>query len=326
MTTTLTVLGTGGTIASTDGDDGATPSKRSEELVEAVPELTDVATIEVREVTRTPSFDMDLETLDELRDAVEDATETTDGVLITHGTDTMEESAYYLDLTLDVDVPVVFTGAQRRPDELSADGPANLLTAARTLTDERIATAGGVYVAFDEELHAARDVTKRHTRKLNAFASPETGPVATVTRDAVRLHREPGSYSATFDVDAPTATVRVVPSGVGVDRGPIDDALDTGVDGIVLEGTGLGNTTAALGDAVDRAISGGVPVVVTSRCYAGPTLPVYGTAGGGRRLEDHGAVHADDLPAQKARLKLVVALDQADDPSDVTTHFSGTVS
>ncbi|MFB9808167.1 asparaginase domain-containing protein [Haladaptatus pallidirubidus] len=103
----------------------------------------------------------------------------------------MEESAYYLDLALDVGVPVVVTGAQRRPDEVSPDGPSNLVTAVRVFTDERIRNTGGVYIAFDEELHAARDATKRHTRKLDTFESPEKGPVAVTTRDEVRCYREP---------------------------------------------------------------------------------------------------------------------------------------
>lgn len=329
MRPAVTILGTGGTIASTDSINGAEPSKRGEELIDSVPQLGDYADFTVREIVQRPSFEMDLPTLDRLGEAAREAVaDGADGIVVTHGTDTMEESAYYLDLTLDLDAPVVFTGAQRRPDERSPDGPTNLLTAIRTITDDRVRESEGVYVAFDEELHAARDVTKRHTRKLNAFESPEKGPVAVATRDEVRIYREPMSYSDDLGADSsgtpsPNGEVRMVKSGVGVAGARIDEALDAGVDGLVLEGTGLGNATAALGDAVERATSAGVPVVVASRCYAGSTAPVYGSSGGGQTLANHGAVHGDDLPAHKARLKLLLLLDRVDDPSDVRTHFAG---
>jgi L-asparaginase len=114
-----------------------------------------------------------------------------DGVVITHGTDTMEKSAYYLDLVLDLDAPVVFTGAQRRSDEVSPDGLSNLLTAVRAASHGRFRGAGGVYIAFDVELHAARDVTKEHTSNLSAFVSPDKCPVVRLTRESVRVHREP---------------------------------------------------------------------------------------------------------------------------------------
>lgn len=322
MRPTIAVLGTGGTIASTDASDGAGPSMKSDELVAAVPGLDDHANLLVREVVQRPSFSMDFPTLRQLRDAVGDVVaDGADGVIVTHGTDTMEESAYHLDLVLGVDVPVVFTGAQRRPDELGNDGPSNLSTAVRAVTDDRIRSVGGVYIAFDEALYAARYVTKRHTRKLDTFVSPERGPVAVVTRDAVRLYRDPGSASVDLDVAESDAEVRVVGSAIGVSSAQVDEALEAGVDGLVLEGTGLGNVTAALGDAVARAVDAGVPVVVTSRCFAGSTAAVYGTAGGGQALASHGAVHGDDLPAHKARLKLRLVLALVDDPSEVGEWF-----
>ncbi|WP_266080879.1 asparaginase [Haladaptatus caseinilyticus] len=325
MRPTITILGTGGTIASTDDADGAKPTMSSESLVEAVPQLADDAEIDVREVAQKPSFSMDFQTIESLRGTIREIIGNgADGIVVTHGTDTMEESAYYLDLTLDIDAPVVFTGAQRRPDEVSPDGPSNLLTAVRVLVDERVRKSGGVYVVFDEELHPARDVTKRHTHKLDAFDSPGKGPVATVTRDEIRYVRTPGSYSDDIDVDGDPSDidVRVVNSGVGVGDAQIEEALDAGVDGIVLEGTGIGNVTAELGDAVEQTVSADVPVVVTSRCYAGTTVPVYGTDGGGRTLAEHGAIGGDDLPAHKARLKLLLALLRVNEPSEVQQYFS----
>ena len=312
MVPTVAVLGTGGTIASIASEDGATPSLSSTQLVEAVPTLTEYAELMVEQVAQTPSFDMDLGTLWALREAVGDVADSADGVVVTHGTDTMEESAYILDLTLDAEIPVVFTGAQRTPDEISADGPANMETAVRAASHESLQESGGVYIAFDEQLHTARDATKTHTRKLDTFASAGKGPVAEFTRETVRFYRDLGSRTQTFavDGDAPTMAVPIVNSYVGASGAQIDRAVERGVDGIVIDATGLGNTTASMGKAVERAIAEGLPVVVTSRCVAGPTAPVYGTPGGGQTLQDHGAIFGGDLSAQKARLKLMVALSE----------------
>lgn len=313
MSASITVLSTGGTIASTPGEDGATPSKAGEELIAAVPEIESYADIEVLEVVQTPSFDMDTESLaaiaERTRTAVDDG-DGADGVVITHGTDTMEESAYYLDLVLDLAAPVVFTGAQRRSDEVSADGPSNLLTAVRAASHERIRGAGGVYIAFDEELHAARDVTKRHTSALSAFVSPETCPIARFTRESVRIHREPGSRSASIEATTTSADVGMVTSGVGVGAQRLNNAVGTDVDGIVVEGTGLGNTTSALGDAIGEVLGAGVPVVITSRCLSGTVAPVYGTPGGGETLRSYGVIDGGNLPAHKARLKLMLLIEE----------------
>ena len=313
--TSVTVLSTGGTIASTAGGDGggATPTKGGDELVGAVPDLESHADLEVREVLQTPSFDMTTDGAAAVARAAREAVaDGAGGVVVTHGTDTMEESAYYLDLVLDLGAPVAFTGAQRRPDEVSPDGPSNLLTAVRAVTDERFRGAGGVYVAFDEEVHAARDVTKGHASALSAFVSPDRSPVARVTRRGLRVLRAPGSRSASLDATETGADVPVVPSGMGAGRRAVDDAVAAGVDGIVVEGTGLGNATAPIGAAVGDAVDAGVPVVVVTRCRGGAVAPVYGASGGGERLRARGVIDGDDLPAAKARVKLMLAVAAAD--------------
>ncbi|UPM45066.1 asparaginase [Halocatena salina] len=313
MPASITVLSTGGTIASTPGENGATPSKRGAELVAAVPEIESYADVEVVEVVQTPSFDMDRASLMKIAEYTHTAVdEGADGVVITHGTDTMEESAYYMDLVLQRNAPVVFTGAQRRADEVSPDGPSNLLTAVRAASHERFRSSDGVYVAFDEAVHAARDVTKRHTSDLSTFISPDKCPVARFTRETVRIHREPGSRSASVETTALSADVVIVQSGIGVGARQVNDAIEAGVDGVVVEGTGLGNTTSTLGDAIADAIEVGVPVVITSRCLGGAVEPVYGTPGGGETLRSHGVIEGGDLPAYKARLKLMLLIAERD--------------
>ncbi|WP_049916761.1 asparaginase [Halogeometricum pallidum] len=312
---TVHVVGCGGTIASEPAADGAAPAKAGEELVDAVPSVSEHADLRVTDVGSRPGFGMDFAVVAAAADAVCDAVDDgADGVVVTQGTDTIADTAYALDIACDVPVPVLVTGSQRRFDEPGSDAPANLLTAVRAAVDDRFAP--GAHVAFDDELHAARDAVKTHTNALDTFQSPGKGPVATFTRATTRLHRDPAR--ATSETSLPDGTldpgrdaadyadVPVVHSGTGVDGSFLERVLD-GADGVVVEGTGLGNTTGPLGEAVADAVEA-VPVVVSSRCHAGPTEAVYGTAGGGVTLRDHGVAYAGDLSTAKARVKLVLGL------------------
>lgn len=311
----VTVLATGGTIASTDGDGGASPTKRGRELVDAVPPLSDLADLAVEDVLRVPSYEMDRESLAEIGERVGelDADPSVDAVVLTHGTDTMEETAYYLDVAVRPETPVLLTGAQRRPDEVSPDGPSNLLTAVRAGRAFRDRDAGGAFVAFDETVHAARSVRKVHASRLAAFRSPGRGPVAVADRDGVAIRRRPRSETRPVPATSLSASVVAVKSTSCAPGTLLEAAIDRDVDGVVVEGTGLGNATAPIGDAVARAIDGGVPVVVTSRCPAGRASPVYGGEGGGRTLREHGAIFAGDLATGKARLRLALAIAAAED-------------
>ncbi len=303
MSERVLVVSTGGTIASTAGEDGAEPTKTGEDLVDGVPELAD--RIRVEHLSQRPSVDMDFKVLERIREriAAHDA-----GVVVTHGTDTMSESAYYVDLVREPGDPVVFTGAQRRPDEPGADGPANLLAAVDAVRAPEMRSAGGTYVCLNGEVHAAHDVVKSHTWRLDTFESPDRGPVAVVGPNGFERYRELGSRAATLPTDGrPTGNVPVVPIVLGVGRDVVDRAVEAGCDGLVLEATGLGNAPDAVAEAVADAIAAGVPVVVTSRCHAGGVAAVYG-GGGGYTLERHGAVFAGDLSAAKARIKLLCAL------------------
>ncbi|MFP8953189.1 asparaginase [Natrialbaceae archaeon A-arb3/5] len=310
MDSDIRILSTGGTIASTSGNGGAKPEKDGSELIEEIGDVREYATVSVEEIAQTPSFDMDFETMATIVRHAETAIDDgADGVVVTHGTDTMEESAFFADRTLRTDAPIVFTGAQRRPDEISPDGPANLITAVRAAVHDEIQQVGGSYVAFDEQLHEARYVTKTHTSRLDTFESPDSGPVASFNRGGFRFHYEPNGPDSSFDLVVPDVDVRIVPSYAGGTRDPIDQAVEAGVDGIVIEGTGIGNTTAEIGNAVADAIDAGVSIVVSSRCHGGATYPVYGSPGGGETLRQHGVEFAGRLPAQKARIELALALE-----------------
>lgn len=323
------VLSTGGTIASTSGEDpgaGKTPEVSGEALVEELPEVREYATVDVEQVCQVSGFQMTAEEANAVADAVERAaTDGVSGVVVTHGTDTMAETAYYLDQVVEAEVPVVLTGAQRPFDQLGTDGPANLATAVRAAADERFRTAG-TYVAFDDELHAARRVVKAHTSALATFESPGSGPVAELTPDGFRLLGEPGRYSRPVPGGRldPTLRVDLLTNALGIGGSQVERALASdAVDGFVLAGTGLGNATGELGGALESALGEGLPVVVTSRCHAGTTAGRYGGSGGAKTLLDAGAVRGGDLPAWKARLRLWLVLSAGEDGTAVRDAFEG---
>ena len=294
------VIATGGTIASTaDGDEtGATPALSGTDLLEAVPTLGEYADVTVETVADRPGFDMSPSVCGRVARRIAD--HDADGFVVTHGTDTLAETARYLDITCEA--PVVVTGAQRRSDELGNDGPINLRTAVRAAAHER--PPNRAYVAFDEELHAAATVRKSHTAALDTFRSPESGPLARFTRRRVHWYREPAPRDDRLPVPDDHPTVPLVISASGVGRAGFDAAADRG-DAVVVAGTGLGNVTTALGRAVAKA---DLPVVVASRCHAGPTEPVYGTGGGGATLAEHDHVRFSHATPWATRIELVLAV------------------
>ncbi|MDZ5812596.1 asparaginase [Halorubrum sp. AD140] len=322
----VVVVACGGTIASEPDDGGAAPAKTGDDLVAAVPGVERRATVSAREVCAQPGFDVRwrdvLATAAAAREAIADGA---DGVVVTHGTDTLADTAFALDLLTDLPAPVVVTGAQRRLDEASSDAPANLTLAVRAAADDRFAP--GVHVAFDDELHAARDVIKGHSNALSTMTSPGTGPVATFTRDGSRLVREPrrgvdvGPLADAIEDAALVPEVPVIHSGTGVGAAGLERAVDAGVGGLVIEGTGLGNVTATIGDAVAAAVDA-VPVVVAGRPPAGPTERVYGTPGGAVTLADHGVTFAGALPAAKARVALALGLAAGLDADGIEALFA----
>lgn len=328
MRPNITILSTGGTIAATsnDNEEGAVPSKSGEELVNAVPEINQHADITVENIAQTPSFNIDSETVVNIGRATQAAVDKgADGIIITQGTDTMEESSYYLDLTLALDTPIVFTGAQRQPEAISSDGPANLLTAVKAASHPEFRGEGGVYIAFNEEIHAARDVIKTHTSKLETFKSPGKGPVATLSRNLLQLHRAPGSRSSNLPILETNRSVTMIKTGIGVSGRQIRDTIDADVDGVIVEGTGLGNTTTAIGDSINEAIQADLPVIITSRSLIGITMPVYGTGGGGQTLADYGAIYGTDLPAHKARIKLMLILEETRGHEEIQNYFDSRI-
>jgi L-asparaginase len=229
---------------------------------------------------------------------------------VPHGTDTLEESVYLVDRLLDADTPVVFTGAQRGADQTDADGPRNLRDAIRLAASDDARGLGGrglgAVVVFAGEIHSAREARKVHTSAVRAFDSPGYGPIGHVDGDVVSLRRSPGRAAA-LPLPERLAKVDLHRLYAGSDGRFVRHSLATGAEALVLEGTGRGNANEEVVEAVREASAQGIPVVVCSRCATGRVEPVYGR-GGGRDLEEAGALFAGDLAGPKVRVLLQVAV------------------
>ena len=250
-----------------------------------------------------------LDDLTELADQVRHASQArADGVVITQGTDTIEETAYAIALLVDTAIPVVITGAMRAPQDAGADGPANLQAALRVASDPRAAGLGPL-VVIQDEVHAARTVVKLHTGRVAAFGSPGRGPIGSVMEGRVALH--PCSAPSDFlgQPDRLTRRVELVWTAVGCDGTAVESAASY-CEGIVVAALGGGNVPPAVVPSLARAVESGVAVVLASRCAAGPVLTrSYGGPGTDGDLRAIGVVPAGELSAIKARLRLLVALE-----------------
>ncbi|MFF0307390.1 asparaginase [Streptosporangium sp. NPDC004379] len=304
----IRILTTGGTIASRPAPEGgvsvAVPGHRLVTAAETA------VTTEVREVMLEHSFNLTRARMLELagRIVAEVRDPEVDGVVVTHGTDTMEESAYLLDLLLPPGSTVVFTGAQRHAAEPDGDGPRNIRDAVRVAADPA-ARGLGALVAMAGLVHAARHATKADTLAPEAFASPGHGPVGRVSGDRVRIAFHP-VRPAGFDLAemaGPQPRVDIVPVHPDADGVQVAACAAAGARGLVVEALGAGNPTPGVLREIRSCVADGVTVLVTSRCARGPVTPVYG-AGGGVDLAEAGAVFAGSLRAPKARVLLATAL------------------
>lgn len=310
----VAVVSTGGTIASRATHAGGdvvvldNASHFQSVLREHTPELD----LEFHDQSGTSSFMLSISDLMRLKDAVEAllAQPHITGVVITHGTDTMEETAFFLDLVIDSPKPIVLTGAQRAADDPYPDGPRNVICAVRVAGSPEMAGLGTV-IAFEDEIHAARDVTKVHTSRVGTFSSAEHGKLGEVDGEDVlvsrHVPRRPVLSHSTF-----TARVELVKMTLGASSLLLDACIDAKVDGIVLEAFGRGNVNTDVLKAVERARAAGIEVLVTSRCPQGRVLPVYGRTGG-RALERAGAIFAGDMSGPKARLLMCGLLSKTAD-------------
>lgn len=319
----IAIYFTGGTISMVyDPEIGAAvPALSGKEILARVPGLNEIADVEIIDFGRfpgphmTPGLMMDLST--QVRNSL--LRPDIDGVVVTHGTDTLEETAYLLDLTVASQKPVAFVGSMRNSSEAGWDGAPNLLSAAR------VAASGwarnrGVMVVMNDTILAASEATKTHTEAVDTFQSPDFGPLGVVDKGKVLIRRAPLRH-VHLDTTTLIEPVWLIKITAGSDSSLIHACLDAGARGLVIEALGRGNVPPACVNGVARAIGSEVPVVLTSRCLRGRVLDSYGYPGSGKELRKLGIIFAGFLNGQKARIKLSLALSLTNKVTEIRELF-----
>lgn len=313
------IVTTGGTIAMKEKKGaGALPALTAEDLKSLLP--PDIGPLETEEFCNLPSAHMTTDFIFKLSQRVKEimAADEVIGVVITHGTDVMEETAYLLDLVVDTEKPIVLTGAMRNASQVGYDGIANLKASIRVATSSEARDLGAL-VVMNDEIHAARYVTKTHTQALNTFQSPFWGPLGRVDGDRVvigkRVKREH------IPCQRLAADVPLMKLAVGLDERFLSQAIERRADGAVIEALGGGRVPPWWMPSIKEAINRGLVVVIASRCPAGRLYDEYGFVGGYRDLKKVGVIFSEGLSGQKARIKLMAALGVTRDKETIQRFF-----
>jgi len=322
----IVILATGGTIAgaaATGTQAGYTSGQVGiDTMINAVPGIKDLANLKGEQISNVGSQDMSFEIMLKLANRINELTSggNVDGIVITHGTDTMEETAYFLNLTAKTDKPVVLVGSMRPSTAVSADGPLNLYNAVAVAADPR-AQGRGVLIVMNDHIHAAHSLTKTSTTDVQTFMSPLRGLVGVVAYGKADFYNMPSwkhTSESEFDISGVTKIPRVdiIYADADMSPEPIDDSVKSGAKGIVIAGVGNGNMNKAAVDACARAVKAGVVVVRSSRVATG-------LVGRNVELNDDqlGFIASDELNPQKSRILLSLALLKQRSPSDIQTLF-----
>lgn len=319
----VAVIFNGGTISMTVDPriKAAVPTLSGEEIMAMVTGIENHAEIESYTFSNLPGPHVTPELMMELSKYVQSflCREDICGVIVTHGTDSLEETAYLLHLTIDNPKPVIVTGSMRNSSELGYDGPANLSASICTAISEE-ARNRGVLVCLNDELNCAAEVTKSHSMHLNTFQSPEFGPIGIIDNNEAIFYRDSLKKEHIMTESIETR-VDLIKTCAGMDSKLIDFCVEQGAKGLVIEAMGRGNIPPEMVDGVRMAIKKGVIVVIVSRCFKGRVLDSYGYPGGGKELRNAGVIFGDGLPGQKARIKLMLALASSTNMKEIQRIF-----
>lgn len=319
----IAVIFNGGTISMKLDEKlkAAVPTLTGEEIMAKVTGIESFAEIESYNFSSLPSPHMTVEFMFELAKLVEELVnrEDIDGVVVTHGTDTLEETSYLVDLSIRTSKPVVFTGAMRSGSELGYDGPANLAASICTAAADE-SRGRGVLICFNGELNSASEVTKANSMALNAFRTPNFGPIGIVDNNRVIFYRNVEDIEY-IKVNEITDKVAIIKCAASTESDFIDFALEKGYKGIVIEALGRGNVPPLMVDGIKKAIEKQIPVILTSRCFEGRVFGSYGYLGGGQNLKELGVIFGDSMPSQKARIKLILLLSANKNLKEIQKSF-----
>ncbi|KJS22193.1 MAG: hypothetical protein VR72_07010 [Clostridiaceae bacterium BRH_c20a] len=316
----IILLATGGTISTLeDKESGGLKAKLGGEHL--LKNITSQVEVEVKNFSTVNSTYLTPKDMFEMAKTIEDLLKGDEvlGLVITHGTSTMEESAFFLDLLIQSTKPVVITGAQRQAGDMWPDGPHNLEMAIRVAAS----TAGvgkGVCVVFSNRIFRGRDIEKVHTTALDAFSSGDRGLLGFIYADEVKFYQD--NYRKTILLEEyQDVSVDIIKFYAGADGKFFETAINAQVQGIVVEGVGLGNVNQFFYEGIKKARAHGIEVVIASRSPLGRVMPQYGYLGGGHSLEKLGVIFAEDLSSPKARLLLILALNMSKNTEEIKELF-----
>lgn len=313
------VISTGGTIASKENDEGRLEAGAysGEELALKTGLPNDIK-VNIYSSHQKPSSHLRFEDLDEIRTIIENEGSEMDGFVITHGTDTLEESAFYLDITLRDERPVVFTGSQRSPDDLGSDAYINLRHAIHAAASDQMRNTG-VTVVFNERIFAAKYVKKEHASNIQGFNAFGFGYLGIIDHDNVSVFQKPVQKQL-YSVKKEPVQVELIKSAMASSGMFIEACVKEQVDGIVIEGYGRGQVDPVMITGIKKALELKIPVVITTSSEEGAVYPVYDYPGSAYHLQTCGAVLGGDYDAKKARIVLICALRSG---SSIRKSFNG---
>jgi L-asparaginase len=321
----ILIVFTGGTFSMMiDKDTGsAVPRFSGEELLEKIPQAKNLAKITCHDFGKYPGPHMTPDLMLRLSEKIVELITIGNysGVIVTHGTDTLEETAYLLDLTIKTPIPIVVIGSMKNSSEPGWDGPQNLIDAISICLNPNCRDLG-VLVCLNGEINAASEVTKIFTEQIDSFRSLDFGSLGFVQNGRVILNRLPRKLQRIVTGKLVT-NVDLLTVYAGMDEKFFKFSADSGVEGIVVEALGVGNVPPAAFDGIKYAVEKRIPVVLVSRCPAGETLDIYGYPGAGKWLHQIGVIFADYLNGQKARIKLMLALSVTKNPDELKKFFEG---
>ena len=305
MTKKILVLHTGGTISMQADSSGAVVTS-SDNPMNHVSNPLEGIQVHSLDFFNLPSPHIKPKHMLALYQKIKEEAANYDGVVITHGTDTLEETAYFLDTMEVPHMPIVLTGAMRSSNELGSDGVYNYLSALRVASDDRAADKG-VLVVMNDEIHAAKYVTKTHTTNVGTFQTPTHGPLGLITKREI-LYFKTAEPRVRFDLDHIQGLVPIISAYAGMTDELIDMLDLEQLDGLIIQAFGAGNIPKETAQKLESLLQKGIPVALVSRCFNGIAEPVYAYQGGGVQLQKAGVFFVKELNAQKARLKLLIAL------------------
>ena len=316
----ILVLHTGGTISMQADDSGAVVTSQENPMNHVSSPLEGVE-IHALDFFNLPSPHIKPKHMLALYQKIKEEADHYDGFVITHGTDTLEETAYFLDTMEVPHKPIVLTGAMRSSNELGSDGVYNYLSALRVASDDKAADKG-VLLVMNDEIHAAKYVTKTHTTNVSTFQTPTHGPLGLIMKHEI-LYFKTAEPRVRFDLDKIQGLVPIIPVYAGMTEELLDLLPVDQLDGLIIQAFGAGNVPKETAQKLNALIQEGLPIALVSRCFNGIAEPVYAYEGGGVCLQNAGIFFVKELNAQKARLKLLIAINAGLTGDELRAYMEG---